>query len=155
MKLQNVAHWAEITASFAVVVSLVLLIQEVQGNTQALERQAALDRAIALNSPFFEATELASVLAKIKDVDGADPVPEALADRYGLTAEEAILWERHLWLTWSNLEADYAEIGESEELSRILRLLLSHPDQQVYWESAAADSDPEFRAFVNSISDGT
>jgi hypothetical protein len=155
MKLQNFAHWAEITASLAVVVSLVFLIQEVRGNTQALERQAALDRAAALNSPFFEATQLASVLAKIKAIDGADPVPDALAERYGLTAEEAILWERHLWLTWSNLEADYAVSGESEELSRILRLLLNHPDQQVYWEFAAADSDPGFRAFVNGLSEGT
>jgi len=40
MRLQQWANWAEIIASFAVVVTLLILIQEVRGNTLALERQA-------------------------------------------------------------------------------------------------------------------
>jgi hypothetical protein len=154
MKLQQWAHWAEITASFAVVVTLILLIQEVQGNTRAIERQAALDRASALNSPFLDNAQLASVLAKIKAVDGQDPIPEAYVERYSLTQEEAIIWERHVWQVWSGFQADFLEGGPSEDLIRILQLLLQEPDHQLYWELAAQDHNPGFHTFVDGLVEG-
>ena len=154
MKLQQWAHWAEITASFAVVVTLILLIQEVRGNTRAIERQASLDRASALNSPFLDNAQLASVLAKIKSVDGQDPIPQAFVERYSLTQEEAITWERHVWQVWSGFQADFLEGGASEDLVRILQLLLQEPDHQLYWELAAEDHDPGFHTFVDGLVEG-
>ena len=104
MNTEKLAHWAETISSLAVVVTLIFLVHEVQRNTGALERQAPVDRAAAFNAPFFEATELASVLAKIKEVDGTEMVPSATSERHGLEMNEAILWDRHLWQVWTGLE---------------------------------------------------
>jgi len=90
MTLEKWAHWAEIVSSIAVVATLLFLVQEIRGNTQALERQITMDRVSAVNTPFFTAPELASVIVKIKAVDGALPGPKAYAERYGLTPEEVV-----------------------------------------------------------------
>lgn len=151
MTLEKWAHWAEIVASGAVIVTLVVLVQEVRGNTRALERQADLDRAAALTTPFFEAPELASILAKIKSVDGADPVVQALSDRYGLTSEEAILWERHLWRVWLEHEADFSRTGPSGELQAWIKGALATPDNRLYWDLRGPASGPGFRALVDGL----
>lgn len=151
MRLQEWAQGAEIVASIGVVVTLVILVQEIQWNTRALERQSDLDRAEALTTPYFEAPELAAVLAKIKTVDGHDPVPQAFMDRYGLTPEEAILWERHLWLVWLDHEAEFERSGPSPKLEAWIRGALASPDNRTYWDVARLSSGPEFRAFVDRL----
>lgn len=151
MKLEKWAQWAEIVASAAVIVTLVVLVGEVRGNTLALERQADLDRATALNTPFFYAPELASVLARIKAVDGQDPLPQALMDRYELTAEEAILWERHLWQVWLQHEADFERGGPSSKLDGWIAAALATPDNLLYWQVMGRGSGAEFRAYVDGI----
>ena len=151
MKTEKLAHWAEIISSLVVVVTLVFLIHEVQRNTNALERQAEIERSAILNDPFFEAPELASVLAKIKEVDGQEGYPLALSERYGLTKAEAILWDRHVWQTWSGLEADFYQLGSSIEVGRYAQLLLQFPDQQLHWMKTSEVYKPEFVAFVDSI----
>jgi len=133
------------------VVTLVVLIQEVRYNTLALERQADLDRASALAEPFFEAPELASVLAKIKAVDGEDPVPDALIERYGLTSAEAILWERHLRRVWLEHEADFDRSGPTAELVAWIAGTLATHDNRLYWENMRAQTGPAFRAFVEGV----
>ncbi len=153
MKLQAWAHGAEIVASFAMVVTLVFLILEVEGNTRALEWRADLDRASALNTSFFSSPRLSSVLAKIKAVDGTDPLPRALTERYGLTPEEAVLWERHLWLIWLGHEADFGRRGWSEELAAWVGGTLETPDNRLYWEIKGPDSDPGFRAHVDPLAE--
>ncbi len=156
MKLEQWVNWAEITASLAVVVTVVLLIQEVRGNTEAIERQATLDRATAFNSPFFTNPQLPAVLAKIKAIDGLDPIPQALIERYKLTPEEAILWERHLARIWMGLEADYSMSGESQELEATIRDLLTHPDCQLYWTHATSigglhAGNTDFSSYVDRL----
>jgi hypothetical protein len=151
MKLQQWAHWAEIVSSVAVVVTLVFLIQQVRGNTQALERRATLDRVSAVNAPFFSAPELASVLARIKSVDGALPGPRSYAERYGLTDEEAILWDRHLTLLWMGLEADFRHSGGTGEIAAWVRDLLASGDNRLYWEANSSWHGAGFRAFVDAV----
>lgn len=152
MKLERWAHWAEIGASLAVVVSLVFLIQEVRYNTKILERQAVLDRTEAFNTPFFGNSDLPSILVRIKAVDGGDPVEQAFIDRYALTPEEAAQWVRHLALLWTVLEADYRVNGESGSLAAIARGLLESPDNQLFWELGAPQvSSIEFRDWVGLL----
>ena len=104
-------------------------------------------------SPFFASPELATVLAKITAVDGLARVPQALVDRYHLTPEEAILWERHLGLVWMGLEADYSLSGKSRELKSSIRKLLAFPDNQVYWENSTFFG-AEFREYVEGMREG-
>jgi hypothetical protein len=151
MKLQEWAHWAEIVSSVAVVGTLLFLIREVRGNTQALDRQITMDRVSTVNNPFFTAPELASILVKIKAVDGPLPGPKAYAERYPLTPEEAVLWDRHLTLLWMGLEADYRYGETGGEVEAWVRDLLTHADNRLYWEANRMWHGPEFRALVDRI----
>jgi len=155
VRLEQWVNWAEITASLAVVVTVVLLVHEVRGNTEAIERQAAMDRARVFNSPFFANPQLPAVLAKIKAIDGPDPIPQALVERYKLTSEEAILWERHLAHIWLVLEADYSMSGESQDLATAIRDLLKYPDNQLYWQHAVSSGwhavNTDFSEYVDRL----
>jgi hypothetical protein len=152
MKLERWAHWSEIGASLAVVVSLVFLIQEVRTNTKILERQAVLDRTQAFNAPFFADSPLPSILVRIKAVDGADPVEQAFAERYDLTAEEAARWVRHLALLWTTLEADYRVNGMSPSLEAVARGLLESRDNQLFWELGAPQvASSGFREYLGIL----
>ena len=151
MKTEKLAHWAEIVSSFVVVITLIFLIHEVQRNTTALDRQAEMDRLAATTTPFFEAPELASIIVKIKAVDGLDEIPEALMDRYDLSHEEAELWSRVLYRTWFGLEADFEALGP-EEVEGSMRIALHSKDHQLYWETLGHYWEgTDFGAFVSSI----
>lgn len=154
-RLEQWAHWAEIVASVAIVVSLVFLIQEVRYNTSILERQAVLDRTAALNDQFFEDSPLASILAKVKVVDGPDPLESAFVDRYDLSYEEAVRWVRHLSFVWSVLEADYRANDRSRALEDIASGLLDYPDNRLFWDQGAPQiATGEFRRYVAALRAG-
>jgi hypothetical protein len=151
MKTEKLAHWAEIISSLVVVITLIFLIHEVQRNTTALERQSEMDRNASLTTPFFEAPELSSVMAKIKAVDGPDPLPQALMERYGLTYEEADLWGRLMYGMWFGVEADFDALGP-EEVEDMLRTLFSTADNRLFWETLRDHfSNSQFVSFVDSI----
>jgi hypothetical protein len=155
MKLERWAHWAEIGASVAVVASLLLLVQQVRQNTVMLERQIALDRATAFNAPFLDDSPLADILARIKVVDGPEPVEEALMTRYDLEYAEAVRWVRHLALVWTALEADFVANGRSDPLDGVAWSLLGSPDNRLYWENGAPQvTDSGFRDHVSRLRPG-
>lgn len=123
---------AEAVGLVAIVLSLILLVIEVRDNTSAIARQTALDRAAFITEPFFD-SDLPGILAKIKAVDSENaPQIVAFMKAYDLTHAEAITWDRHLWLIWEVLEAEYLVDGASQELDNQIRTLLSAPDNQVY-----------------------
>lgn len=150
--LQRWAHWAEIVASVAIVISLVFVVQEIRYNTKVLERQAVLDRAEAFDGPFLEDSPLPAILEKIKTVDGLEPVEQALVARYDLAYEEAIHWVRHLALIWTVLESDFRASGRTDDLDAVAYALLGHPDHQLYWDNGAPQvTSGPFRAYVAAI----
>ncbi len=154
MKLQEWAHWAEITASVAVVVSLVFLTGEVSENTLALERQAIRDRSAAINTPFLNDSQVPAILAKVKAVDGWRSLVQAYVERYSLTYEEAGIWTRYLSVVWTGLEADFILDGESLALKNRVKSLLSWPDDQMYWEYGGGQvSDASFIEYVERLQD--
>lgn len=152
MKVERWTQWAEIAASVAVIVSLVFLIQEVRYNTAAMERQAVMDQAAAVNAPFVEESPLPSIMAKIKAVDGPDPAVSAFVDRYDLSYEEAVRWIRHLSLIWIGLEADFVASGPTARLERTTQGLLQGEDNRLFWEVGAPQvGDRDFREYVRSF----
>jgi hypothetical protein len=153
VKTETWAHWAEIIASFAVVVTLVFLVAELRTTSKALERQAAVDRAEVLARVFVENPPLAATLAKIKAVDGMNPFPEALVQRYGLEPAEAISFARHVWEVWIGMAADYRLDGGTEELRGQILDLLSAPDQQLFWPIARESGyfGVEFVRYVDRV----
>ena len=152
MKLERWANWAEIAASVAVVASLLMLVQQVHYNTLMLERQIALDRAAAFNTPFLGDSPLPAVLMRIKAVDGRESVEEAFVQRYDLTYDNAVRWVRHLALVWTVMESDFETHGRSGPLDAVAWSLLGSPDNQLYWELGAPQvTDAEFRRYVTAL----
>ena len=152
MKLQEWAHWAEITASVAVVVSLVFLTGEVSENTLALERQAIRDRSVAMNAPYLNDSQIPAILAKVKAVDPWRPLVHAYVEGYSLTYEEAGIWSRYLSVVWTGLEADFILDGESLSLKNRVDELLRNPDDQMYWEHGGGQvSDASFIEYVERL----
>lgn len=153
MKLERVAHWAEILANVGVIVTLVLLSFQVRDNTRALEGQAILQRGAAFTDPFLSESAAPAVLAKIKAVDGFEPAVGAYMDRYDLTYEEGALWLRHVLSLWTSLEAEYAVLGESAELGQRIKVLLPFPDQQIWFENGGPEwlSTPGFRDYIERL----
>jgi hypothetical protein len=147
-------QWAAVAGNVAVVATLLMLIVEVRGNSELIERQAALDRYSRIVEPYLVTDGIADTYARIKSQDGAEePHVRALMDRYELSATEAVRWVRHLELIWAGLEADYRYRGTSELLERQMRALLQYPDQRLFWESRPDDGG-EFAARVTRIMDG-
>lgn len=152
MKKEHWTQWVEIAASLAVVVSLVFLIQQVRYNTAVMERQAVMDNAAAVNAAFVDESPLASIMSKIKAVDGPDEGVSAFVDRYDLSYEEAVRWSRHLSLIWIGLEADFMAGGSSTRLERTTRGLLQSKDHQLFWEFGAPQvADEDFRRYARSF----
>jgi len=150
------ANWAEIIETVVILISMVLLIQEVRGNTRALELQAYLNRGEAHVRPYFEVEGFADVYAKVKAVDTGFPetVVGAFEERYDLTQEEALLWVRHLDDIWRNFEGDFLYGADRDLLARDMAYLLTFPDQQLYFQNIGPGLNPGFREFLAGLQEG-
>lgn len=153
MKLDRIAQWAEILANVGVLISVVFLVLEIQENTQTLRIQAAERRAAVLNTPLLTNPQLPEILSKIKAVDGAEPNVKAFMDRYELTYAEAVVWIRYLGELWSGLNAEYAQLGPSEELAHRIEQLLAFPDETLWLDTGdpAWFLSDDFHAYLASI----
>ena len=152
MKLQNWAHASEIFTSIAIVLTLIILIIEVNQNTSTMERQIQVDRLSGITDPYMTSPELTKVYAKVKAVDGPEPIVQAFIERYKLTPEEAVLWSRNVLSTWVEIHSDYISFGESETLENYIRGLWKYPDVQIVFEiNEDSMLTPEFISYVESI----
>jgi hypothetical protein len=155
MNTNTVAQRVEWLTSVAVIVTLVVLILEVRGNTRALERQLVLDAAAQLSEPFLAGPELLEAYEHVKAVDGWEPLHTALVDQYGMTNTQAVAWGRYLLMLWQGLEANYVYSGESEQLTARIQGLMTYPDDRLYWKIVRDANDrllsPEFVAYVDRV----
>ena len=152
MKIKEWAPVAEVIASVAVVITLIALIVEIRQGALMQEQQMQMDRIAILNDPFLSSPELATVYAKVKAVDGLEPVAEAFIERYELTVEEAVLWSRLVQSVWQTWQSQYLFGGPSEELESNIRDIFHYPDVQiVYQTNEDGMLKPEFIAYVDSI----
>ena len=151
MTLQDLGNIGEFVGAIGVIASLVYLAVQIRQNTTSVRASTFQKQAIAMTLRFFASSELSAVLAKLKAVDGLQPIPQALVGRYDLTPEEALLWERHLALVWMGLEANYSLSGESQELESRIRFLLTFPDNQLYWEHGIPVAGADFGEYVKGV----
>ncbi|MEN8375677.1 MAG: hypothetical protein ABFS34_09535 [Gemmatimonadota bacterium] len=154
MNVDRAARWAEVLANFGVIVTLVVLIIQVQDNTRSLRGQAILDRAAVFTEPFISSESLLpTTLAKLTAVDGAESVVAAYMDRYDLTYEEGAAWTRHKLATWTSLEAEYAVLGPSTGLRERIRILFPFPNERIWLTGGGLDwlSTAEFRDYVLDV----
>ena len=150
MKLENLASISEIFSSIAIVITLIVLVFEVQGNTAALQRQIENDRASRLSTK--DSPYIPNILTKIREVHGVGMVEEAYVEKYDLSYEEASRIRDYYAEIWRGYEADFisdqpgAE-GRNAQMSR----LMSSPGHVLFWELTQNNFYPEFVDHVNSL----
>ena len=100
-----------------------------------------------LNSP-----HLPRIYAKVKAVDGSEPLTQALMEAYNLDVEESVTWARYQHQVWFGLEADYLFRGPTQHLATLIKALISVPDSKLFWQH---EKDrlfaAEFAAYVGSL----
>lgn len=153
MRLKLWVGVAEITASLAVVATLVILIVQIKESNDIEQAQAALRQAQWDAQLFLVSDQLPNILAKIKDVDGHDLQP--WMDQYDLSYAEAASWNRWLNLMWRGMEVDYLLMGSNDQLDQFIRGSASWPDQRLYIQGAFYPGTPfysvEFSDYVREL----
>ena len=153
MKLGNLANISEILSSIAIVITLIVLVFEVQGNTDALQRQMDNDRASRL-SDIYDSPYLPGIFAKMQEVDNENiggPM-KAVMEGYNLTYEEAYRVTLHYSTLRRGYEADFLsnQPGAEDREAQMIRLLNSR-DQALYWESVKFRYNQEFVEHMNRL----
>lgn len=153
MRLERLAHWAEIVGQAGIIVTLVVLILQIRENSRILQGQAIMQREAPLTEHFLGESPLPNILAKMKAVDGAEPIVQLFMDRYGLSYEEGVVWTRHATSVWVSMAAEYALLGESEALAQQIRALLGEVDHRIWWENGgpARLGHPAFVSYVDAV----
>ncbi len=134
MKKVELRVWvdiAEIAASVAVVVTLVILIAQIRESSLIEQRESAIRAAEWDAAVFLQSETLASTISKIKAVDGIEDGIQEFMDRYDASYEQAAAWNRYLVLNWAGMQADYLYHGRSESLDQRIRYNLQWPDQRI------------------------
>lgn len=146
LKLKKLALTAEVVASFAVIISLILLLLEVRGNTLAMERQTEMAHYNSLFTAFIEPTALMSAMTKIKAVDGIEADIEAFIATYDMSETEATAWSRFQLLIWAGMQQSFIYDGPSDRLAKEIRQLLRFPDIVLFLKH-----NPPSEAFMSYI----
>ena len=155
MKLEKWAHIAEIIGGAAIVVPLVVLILEVRQSRFVQEHQNQITRYLNTTDHYLDPAATLEVYAKVKAVDGLEPLAEAYVERYSLTPSEAVLWSRLVQRTLFLWQSDYALAGATDGLETALRIIPIYPDLLLAYEINEDDIlTPEFRAYVDSVLEG-
>jgi hypothetical protein len=156
MKLRLWVDIAEITASVAVVVTLILLIFQMRDSDDRERIQNSLRMAQWDAQMFLQSDQLPVIAAKIE----AEKNPNFMMEfrrRFDLSIEEAGIWNRWLFLLWKSLEAEYLSGGPSDDLAKRIRLSVTYEDQQLVIVPALTSRSPlfhdGFKKYVHSLVD--
>lgn len=154
MKLRLWVDIAEITASVAVVVTLLLLVFQIRESDEQERIQNAIRMAQWDAQMFLQSDQLPLIAAKIEAVGN----PDFLSDfrkRYELSVEEAGIWNRWLYLMWKSIEAEYLSMGPSDQLAKRIRLVAAYEDQRLVIVPVVTSTSPifdqKFTRYVDSL----
>jgi len=138
----------------AIVASLVFLGLEIRQNTLTQEREMQMERVLSYADVYLNQPVLADIYAKVKEVDGLEPLAAAFVDRYQLTPAESVLWARNTSRIMWIIHAQFLSDGPSDQLERELKGLLLYPDFRMAFDlNEDSMLSPEFIEYANSISD--
>ncbi len=155
MNWDAIAAVGQVLGVIAVVVTLAYLVIQVRDGTAINLRNMAFQRQQSINGDFLGTPYLASIQAKIWNVDGASPATKALKERYQLTDEEAVRWIRHHFILWGGVMADWRYAGHGV-VGHLVRNQLQNADVQIVWDESVSKVLPtDFVAYVESIRAGT
>jgi len=148
MDSRNVKDWLEIIATLSVLAGILLLVQEIRLNTRAIAMQAQLDRSALMSEPFYQSQTLRTGIQKIRDVDGVWELESTMTEQYDLTAEEALVWSRHMIQLWDGIEATYY-YADREAAEWYVQTFMSSRDSRIFVKHYGFED--EFDAFVRTV----
>jgi hypothetical protein len=150
MRLDQWTRIGELIGTVVIVVSLIVLIVQVRESTELTKRQIIRDRSEMLNMPFVHSPRVyGQISAKINLKGGFAPFQALLMDEYGLTPEEAIVWNRHMIAAWGVLASDFEYSGVKADLEPIVTNYLRWEDTAKFWEVSGRTMYSE--RFVNYV----
>jgi hypothetical protein len=149
VKLKEWATITEITASFAVIISLVLLVVEVRGNTLAIERQIDKDHRRAIFTPVIDPPILLSAMERIRAVDGQETHVQAFMETYDLNDAEVYVWGNFQLMIWTEMQQDFVNNGPSERLAAQIHSLAIHSDVALFVENF--ESSGGFKSYIDGV----
>ena len=150
-ELSHLAHYAEIIAAIAVVVSLIYVGRQVQDNTAAI--RSSTMQAVADSSDMALQIQAADEeLSRVRMIGDADMSALTQAEWVRYTS-----FYRAVWLRMQNIYAQQ-QLGVLDEsfwytFSRIICDLHDPPGVRANWPDHARVLDPEFVEFVESCDD--
>ncbi len=146
MKLEKYALFAEIVSAIAIVVTLIFLIVEVRGNTDAIRAQTA-QATFETSVQSFYYPEGNVALSKAEEVGLAGLTDEERAHAEALMAALINAYNNHYYqYRHGNLDADIQEAYRSR-----LGRLMSRQMWRDTWRSARDLYTEPFRVYVDEI----
>ena len=139
----------EIAGSSAVLLSLIYIAVQLRDTKRNAARTAALELHQAMAGTVLGTPQIAEIIAKVSEVDGASDVLTELQTTYNLTGGEAVLYARFLSTGWRTLELDYLTRGE--KITQPIERLLSQPSYYRLFETNNKFYDAGFVKFVESV----
>ena len=149
LKLKKLALAAEVVASFGVIITLVLLLLEVRGNTLTMERQIEMTHFKTLFTSFIEPSVLMSAMTKIKAVDGSEVDVAAFMATYDMSEAEAIAWSRFQLIIWAGIQQRFVYDGPSDRLAAEIRQLMKFPDVALFLKHSQFSE--ELTAYIEQV----
>lgn len=153
MKLRLWVDIAEIAASVAVVVTLLLLVFQMRESDENERVQNSVRMAQWDAQMFLQSDQLPVILAKIEAARNPDFMIE-FRQRYGLSIEQAGIWNRWLFLVWKSLEAEFLSMGPSHQLGDRIRRAAAYEDQRLVILPAVTSRSPLFDDGFTDYVDG-
>ena len=156
MKLRLWVDIAEITASVAVVVTLMLLVFQMRESDEQERIQNSLRLAQWDAQMFLISDQLPAIAGKIEAAENPNFMIE-FRERYDLSIEEAAIWNRWLFLIWKSLEAEFLSMGPNDDLAKRIHQSITYEDQQLVVLPALKSRNPMFhdgfKEYVNNLVD--
>jgi hypothetical protein len=149
MDLKKTVQIVEIVGGVGILISLIILIIEVRANTNAIDRQASLERNARVFEPYI--SNIPDIYTKVKAVDGLEPIVGKYADAYDIPPIEAVRWVAFLQSNWKAYEIDFKYAGQTQEMDASVLWMLSFPDNEMYWNAMKSDFSAEFVEYVEKL----
>jgi hypothetical protein len=141
----------ELGGSIVVLVSLLYIAIQVRDTKLGIERSARIERNNALSRTMLHTPEIASIVAKINEIDGSNVFVSEMVSTYDITTAESELYHRYLATAWRTLETDFVTLGDSVYVRTPVAHQLRIPSSRRFIETASRRFSPEFINMVDTI----
>ena len=145
MRLRLWVDIAEIAASIAVVLSLLLLVFQIRESDEIERVQNSVRMAQWDAQMFLLSDRLPAIAAKIEAIKNPDFM-QPFREQFELSIEEAGIWNRWLYLVWKGFEAEYLLTGPSDHLAEQIRYSANYEDQRLAIIPIFYPGNPNFDA---------